>query len=53
MEANWKAPHQLYVKASSTEKEWKGVSDQFERTWNFPHCVGAIDGKQYYADPCQ
>ena len=35
----------LYVKAPSTEREWKDVSDQFECLWNFPHCVGAIDGK--------
>ena len=34
-----------YVKSPSTETEWKGVSDQFERLWNFPYCVGAIDGK--------
>ena len=35
----------FYVKAPSTEREWKGVSDQFERMWDFPHCVGAINGK--------
>ena len=44
-EAIWKALHPLYVKAQSTQEEWKGVSDQFEHIWNFPHCVGAIDGK--------
>ena len=37
------------VKAPSTEREWKGVSDQFERMWNFPHCVGAIEGKHIVA----
>ena len=44
-EAIWKALQREYVKAPSSEEEWKGVSTQFERKWNFPHCVGAIDGK--------
>ncbi|CAH1973594.1 unnamed protein product [Acanthoscelides obtectus] len=29
---------------SSTE-EWKEISKRFEEVWNFPHCVGAVDGK--------
>ena len=44
-DALWKSLQPLYVKAPATEEEWKGVSDQFDRMWNFPHCVGAIDGK--------
>lgn len=24
---------------------WKKVSDLFQRRWNFPHCIGALDGK--------
>lgn len=28
----------------STPGEWKAVAKQFEK-WNFPHCVGAVDGK--------
>lgn len=27
------------------EEEWMSVSEQFERKWHFPHCIGAIDGK--------
>ena len=26
-------------------REWKGISEQFKSIWNFPHCLGAIDGK--------
>jgi len=25
--------------------EWTEVSRQYERNWNFPHCLGALDGK--------
>ena len=29
----------------STSDEWKRISDNFEDIWNFPNCLGAIDGK--------
>lgn len=29
----------------STESEWKHISKQFEDVWNFPNCIGALDGK--------
>lgn len=28
-----------------TVEEWKAISDQYEIRANFPHCLGAIDGK--------
>jgi hypothetical protein len=29
----------------STQEEWLAISHEFEKMWNFPHCLGAMDGK--------
>ncbi|XP_061516009.1 putative nuclease HARBI1 [Anopheles gambiae] len=34
-----------YVKTPCSRHEWLDISEQFERRWNFPHAIGAIDGK--------
>lgn len=28
-----------------TQEEWLDISENFEKLWNFPHCIGLIDGK--------
>jgi hypothetical protein len=33
------------LQVPSTEEEWKEVSNEFLIRWNFPHCIGAMDGK--------
>ena len=34
-----------FIKVPSTEAEWLKISKRFEEKWNFPHALGAIDGK--------
>lgn len=29
----------------NSEENWQNVADNFEGLWNFPNCVGAMDGK--------
>ncbi|KAJ8035827.1 Protein ALP1-like [Holothuria leucospilota] len=36
---------QQAIKIPRTPEEWREISNAFATTWNFPHCVGAIDGK--------
>nr|XP_022911033.1 uncharacterized protein LOC111422060 [Onthophagus taurus] len=34
-----------YLKFPKTEEEWLEVASEFQRMWQFPHCLGSIDGK--------
>ena len=43
--AIWEALQPSWVQVPRNAAEWKNVSDQFQSMWNFPNCVGAIDGK--------
>lgn len=29
----------------STEENWLELARDFNDKWNFPHCIGAVDGK--------
>lgn len=43
-EALWTCLLNTYMKLP-TENEWKTLAERFKNRWNFPNCVGAIDGK--------
>ncbi|XP_061716903.1 putative nuclease HARBI1 [Cydia pomonella] len=34
-----------YIQVPSTEEGWLNIAKDFELLWNFPHCLGALDGK--------
>ena len=34
-----------HVSIPSSTEEWLEVAKKFEEKWNYPHCLGAIDGK--------
>ena len=34
-----------FLKVTSTDTEWLEISKKFGEKWNFPHALGAIDGK--------
>uniref|UniRef100_K1QSK7 Putative nuclease HARBI1 n=1 Tax=Magallana gigas TaxID=29159 RepID=K1QSK7_MAGGI len=34
-----------YMKVPSSQADWEKIANEFEDTWNFPNCIGAMDGK--------
>jgi hypothetical protein len=39
------------IKVPTTEVEWKRIAEEFNERWNFPHCIGAMDGKHVLIKP--
>lgn len=44
-EALWNRLSEVYVKFPSTVEEWRQITTEFEEEWDFPHVIGALDGK--------
>ena len=41
----WNALNGKYLCAPETSSDWKKIAARFEEDWNFPNCIGALDGK--------
>lgn len=41
----------VHLKVPSTAEEWMKIARQFEERWNFPNCLGDIDGKHIVMQP--
>lgn len=40
-----------FFQTPSTDAEWKAITRGFSSKWQFPHCLGAIDGKHIFIQP--
>lgn len=41
----------LYLQTPKSEEEWRAIAKNFMVKWQFPHCLGALDGKHIYIQP--
>ena len=41
----WDQLAPTHMRAPQTEDDWKVIAANFEERWNFPNCIGALDGK--------
>ena len=40
-----------HLKVPSTDEEWLAIAAKFEERWNYPNCIGAVDGKHIVMQP--
>ena len=44
-EAIWQVLSPRFLQCPKSETDWKRIAKDFNLIWNFPHCIGALDGK--------
>ena len=50
LEAIWHALNKKYLIPTTETNDWIRIAEEFDTEWNFPHCIGAIDGKHVNMD---
>ena len=43
--AIWEKFSHTYIVLPRNEEEWKDVAEKYHSKWQFPHCIGSLDGK--------
>jgi len=51
-EAIWNMLCPVVLPSSLTKEDWLRIAADFENQCNFPHCIGAIDGKHIVIQVC-
>ena len=41
----------IYLKVPSNKEEWLKIALEFVEKWQFPNCIGAVDGKHLVIQP--
>ena len=41
----WDALSGFYLKPPTSQEDWEKIATEFLEEWNFPNCLGALDGK--------
>ena len=44
-DAIWNALNETFLSAPEKKEDWEKIAREFEDKWNFPNCLGALDGK--------
>lgn len=40
----WTVLKNIFLK-QPTKQDWLSIAEDFNQKWNFPNCIGALDGK--------
>ncbi|XP_065356035.1 uncharacterized protein LOC135950415 [Calliphora vicina] len=50
LDAIYKVLVNMYLKTPKEADAWEAIADKFNELWQFPNCIGAVDGKHVVMD---